>query len=106
MSIAELMRAIAAAIQAEGPAARYTQLAQNADALADMVSWAPGIIDATGKLSDHLATLQQELHARHDQTPDAGLAALHDALGDLRNAIARHDRDFEITREDDTDEEM
>ncbi|MBI3545655.1 MAG: hypothetical protein HY081_03545 [Gammaproteobacteria bacterium] len=104
MSIAELMRAIAAAIQAEGPAARYAQLALNTEALADMVSWANGAIDPETKLDDHLNTLQQQLHQLHDQAPDSALASLHDALGDLRNAIMRHDRDLKITGADDEDE--
>jgi len=105
MSIAELLRAVAATMQAAGPAARYIQLAHDAEALADMVSWANGVIDTEGKLDDHLNTLQQGLHQLHDQAPDTALAALHDSLGDLRNAILRHDRDLKITRASDEDED-
>ncbi len=104
MTIAELMRDVVAALQADGPAMRYAELARHAEALADMVSWAAGVIDRDGRLNEHLDALQQSLRQRYEQLPKEELAVLHDALGDVRNAIVRHDRDLEIAREDDDEE--
>lgn len=106
MTIAELMRDVVAVLQTDGPPMRYAELARHAQALADMVGWAAGVIDRDGRLNEHLDALQQKLRQRYEQLPKEELAELHDALGDMRNAIVRHDRDFEIAREDDEDGEF
>ena len=60
MTITELMRDVAA-LQADAPVMRYADLARNAEALADMVSWAVGVIDRDGQVNEHLNNLQQSL---------------------------------------------
>ncbi len=69
-------------------------LTQAAADLADMVGWAPGPIDAEGRLVDRLLTLLGRLREHHTAQAGDGVAALHDALAMLGDAIVRHDQDF------------
>jgi hypothetical protein len=45
------------------------------------------------------------LRAQHETAPNDGIAALHDSLGQLADAIARHDRDLDTDRGGDDEEE-
>lgn len=106
MNLSELLAAIAAIAQSGGTAARYEALAREIEAMADMVGWAHGPIDAEGRLLDRLAALQDELQQRHTQTHETALVLLHDTLTDLGRAIALHDSDLDShhdTREEGED---
>lgn len=93
MSPTELLTAVERFLDAPDPKA-LPILTQNASDFADMVGWAPGPIDRDGRFTDQLFELLDRLRACHSAQPDTGIAALHDALASLGDAIARHDRDF------------
>jgi len=95
MSLTELLRAVDVVAQTGGTAAHCEALARETGALADMVGWASGPIDASGELLDRLAALQEDLKLRHAQTNETALVLLHDTLTDLGRAIARHDDDLD-----------
>ena len=105
MNPAELLQAIERFLDAPD-AATPPVLTQAAVDLADMVGWAPGPIDPEGRFTDRLLALLAALRAHHDAAPDNGVAALHDALGQLADAVARHDRDLDVARDDDEDDEV
>ena len=79
-----------------GEACRYdTQgVAVMAQQIAEMVGWAPGAIDPKGGLQDELERLRQTARQRYEREPQPVMASLHDAIADLMDAIARHDRDL------------
>lgn len=95
MNLTELLRAISVVAQTGGTPGQCEALGRETQALADMVGWATGPIDASGQLLDRLAALQDDLKIRHAQTNETALALLHDTLTDLGRAIARHDRDLD-----------
>jgi hypothetical protein len=106
MSLTELLRAIGGIAQDGGMPAHCEALARETEAMADMVGWAQGPIDAEGRLLDRLAALQDELQRRHAQTHETQLVLLHDTLTDLGRAIALHDSDLDShhdTREEGED---
>ena len=70
------------------------ELAKEAQQLADMVSWAEGIIDKEGRVSEALFWLQKQAVKQHEATGDKNVAILHDVVGELLAAIYRHDEDF------------
>ncbi len=99
MNLTELLRAISMVAQTGGTAAQCEALGRETQALADMVGWAQGPIDAEGRLLNRLAALQDDLKIRHAQTNEPALALLHDTLTDLGRAIARHDGDLDARSE-------
>ena len=100
MSPTELFNAVERFLDAPDPKA-LPVLTQSASDLADMVGWAPGPIDRDGQLTDRLFVLLGRLRAQHAVQVDNGVAALHDTLASLGDAIARHDRDFTAGDPDD-----
>lgn len=94
MNLTELLRAVDVVAQTGGSAVHCEALARESEALADMVGWASGPIDAGGELLERLAMLQRDLEQRHARTGEAVLVLLHDTLTDLGRAIARHDEDL------------
>ena len=100
MSLTELLQAVERFLDAPDAAA-LPVLTQGASDLADMVGWAPGPIDRDGRVTDHLFAVLDRLRERHAAQADTGVAALHDALASLGDAIARHDRDFTAGDPDD-----
>jgi len=94
MSPAELLRAVSAALAADGPASRYVELAGDVESLTDMIGWAGGPIDPTGRFDEQLEALQLQLHTRYEVAADAAIAFLHNALGSLREAVVSHDEDL------------
>ncbi|MBI3562964.1 MAG: hypothetical protein HY080_14735 [Gammaproteobacteria bacterium] len=102
MSPADLLRAIEEFLAAPEPAALPVLIQSSVD-LADMVGWAAGPIDPQGQLHTRILSLLDRLRTRYATQSDASLAALHDALGTLGDAIARHDRD--LSSEQDPDDE-
>lgn len=90
---AKLLQAVERYLDAPD-AATPPVLTQAAVDLADMVGWAPGPIDPEGRLVDRLLALLERLREQHTARADNGVAALHDALAALSDAIVRHDQDF------------
>lgn len=102
MTLPELYRSIRAAIQ--NPAAHdLEQLKVHAQQIADMTTWAPAMIDPNGQASAISLELEQQLRAIYAETQNQSVAELHDALCEVRGAIAQHDDDLRPRREDDED---
>ena len=93
MSIGELIQGVREYLR-QGDANATAQLAQEAIAMSDMVSWATGQIDPQGRIGEKLQELKTELRAQHEAQPSDTVATLHDALAQLREAIIRHDLDL------------
>jgi hypothetical protein len=104
MTPGKLLQSVERFLDAPEPAA-VPVLTQAIVDLADMVGWAPGPIDPNGRFADRLLALLTRLRERHAAEADAGVAAIHDALGTLGDAIVRHDRDFSADDPDDTVQE-
>jgi hypothetical protein len=95
MSLMELLQTIERVAQTGGTPAQCEALAREVEAMADMVGWAHGRIDADGRLLDRLAAMQDDLQRRQAQIQSNSLVLLHDTLTDLGRAIAQHDDDFD-----------
>ncbi len=93
----------AEALAAEPDEESLIELAKEAQQLADMVSWAGGIIDKKGRVSEALFWLQKQAVKKHKATDDQNVAILHDAIGELIAAVYRHDEDLEPSSESDDD---
>lgn len=93
MTPAILLQAVERFVDAPDAAA-VPVLTQAIVDLADMVSWAPGLIDPEGSFAGRLGDLLAQLRERHATQKDDGVASVHDALASLGDAIVRHDRDF------------
>ena len=80
----------------DGEASRFDTrgVAGMAVQMAEMVGWAPGLIDPGGELHNGLERLRQKARARYERDPHPAMASLHDAIADLIDAVARHDRDL------------
>lgn len=95
MNLSELHAAISAALaQATGGAALHG-LAVEAERMADMTGWATGPIDPQGRIAAAFELLKLQARSRFEETQDAAVAQLHDAIGDLLHAIASHDDDLD-----------
>lgn len=103
MTINEWMKAVDAVIEGDRSPGTPALLAQQARQAAAMVGWAPGAIDAQGRLDQRLQLLQERLKAEFSSSNDMAMAELHDAVGDLRQAIAEHDLHFEGPQDEDDD---
>ena len=95
MTITEFHAQAAVALAAEPDEAVLIELAKEAQQLADMVSWAEGVIDKEGRVSEALFWLQKRAVKQHEATGDKNVAILHDTVGELLAAIYRHDEDFD-----------
>lgn len=100
MTPRELLQAIERYLAAPDPAA-LPVLTQDTLNLADMVGWAEGPIDPEGRFTERLIVLLAALRSYYDTAPDDGVAALHDSLGQLADAVVRHDRDLDRGDSDD-----
>lgn len=105
MTLPELYRAVRELIQ--NPTAHSAQLlCVEAQKIADMTSWAPGVIDPKGQAQAMSMELEQQLRKLYEQNRDQAIAELHDALCDVRAAIARHDDDLRPRRDDEDEDDM
>jgi len=94
MNLSELHTSISKALAHEAGAASLRGLAIEAQRLADMTGWAIGPIDPQGHIAAAFELLKVQARAGFEDTQDADVAQLHDALGDLIHAIASHDDDL------------
>ena len=94
MNLSELHASISQALaQAPGDAPLHG-LAIEAERMADMTGWAIGPIDPQGRIAAAFELLKLQARGRYEETQRPEVAELHDALGDLINAIASHDDDL------------
>lgn len=63
--------------------------------LAEMVGWAPGIIDPRGEAHAALEVIRSSAGQLYQANGMPEVAILHDAVAGLMDAIAGHDRDLE-----------
>lgn len=103
MTISELMKAVDAVLKGDHSLGTPGLLAQKAQQAAAVVGWAPGAIDPQGRLDEMLQLLQERLKAQFLSGSDTAIAELHDAMGDLRQAIAEHDLHFKGPQDEDDD---
>lgn len=95
MKLPELYQAVERLLDAEqADADECTQLAKRAVEIAALTTWAPGAIDPQGRAAEISGQLEARLRERYGEDRGQALAELHDALADLRAAIARHDEDL------------
>jgi hypothetical protein len=93
MELQAFLEAVDTALSGIGNPAAMDRLRMRAQQMADMTGWAPGVIDPEGRLDVVLARLQDRAKLLYAEGSAALVAELHDALGDLRAAIVRHDAD-------------
>lgn len=106
MGIAELFRTINTTVQTGASTDQYEKLAHDTSNLADMVGWAPGLIDPEGEWLERLAQLQNTIEIRQRQTQELTLMLLNDRLTYLGQTIARHDADVSGSDEDDVNDSL
>ncbi len=94
MNLNELHTAISKALAQASETAPLRGLAVEAERVADMTGWAIGPIDPQGRVAAAFELLKLQARARFEETQSPEMAQLHDALGDLLNAIASHDDDL------------
>ncbi|MEK6770398.1 MAG: hypothetical protein AABY62_01990 [Pseudomonadota bacterium] len=94
MNLNELHAAISKALAQTSETAPLHGLAIEAERLADMTGWAIGPIDPQGRIAAAFELLKLQARVRFEETQSPEVAQLHDALGDLINAIASHDDDL------------
>lgn len=94
MNLRALHRLVHTALAGGSPRDELQRAAGMASSLAEMVGWAPGEIDPCGEIRTVLDGLRAAARARFDVERSPDIAALHDAIADLTDAIVRHDRDL------------
>lgn len=103
MTLNELCKAVNAAISVRPDGLRCRQLTRNALEIAALTGWAPGVIDPQGRFDQLCTELQGRIKRLHETSGGNELAELHDALAELREAVARHDDDLAPSRDDGDD---
>ena len=103
MTITEFHQAVMAALAAEPDQEVLQGLSDEAQQLADMVSWADDIIDKDDRVSDALTGLHARAKTYYEACKHEDVAILHDAIGDLIVAIIRHDEDLNPSSDGDDD---
>lgn len=101
VTLKELCDGVNKALNEQPDALRMKQLAQSAAEIGALTGWAPGIIDPHGRFAKICADLQARARAIYERTGRMDVAELHDALGQLREVVARHDEDLRYSPEDD-----
>lgn len=101
MNINELHAAVSEALAKSSENVPFHGLAVESERIADMTSWAIGPIDPQGRITAAFELLRLQARARFEETKAPEVAQLHDALGDLLSAIARHDDDLIVRGADD-----
>lgn len=95
MTLNELYREMRIAMDTPIDAAQVDLLTKEADRFASTVSWAQGVIDKDGRITEAFDALREMAKAKFQQNRDPNIAALHDSIGDLILAIRNHDEDID-----------
>ena len=103
MNLAALRAAALAALAAGANPAEAARAATMAARMAEMVGWALGPIDPRGEVLDVLAAICRAARERFESGGETSFAGLHDALAELAEAIAAHDRDLGPATDDGDD---
>jgi hypothetical protein len=103
MTITEFHQAVMTALAVEPDKGILQDLAGEAHQLADMVGWADDTIDKDNRVSDAFIDLQSRAKTYYEACKHEDVAILHDAIGDLMNAIIRHDDDLTPSTDGDED---
>lgn len=103
MTISEFHQAVMAALATEPNKEVLQGLSNEAQQLADMVSWADDIIDKDDRVSEAFTNLQERAKTYYEACKHEDVAVLHDAIGDLMVAIIRHDEDLDPSSDSDDD---
>jgi hypothetical protein len=107
MKLPALLDEIKKAVETEDSTANsHVVLVQKASDLADMVGWADGPIDPEQRLAVRFEALMESLRERYGRTKEPSMAALHDVLAELHQAIDGHDRDLDVKRDADEEDEF
>jgi uncharacterized protein YbjT (DUF2867 family) len=101
VTLKELCKSVNDALNEHPDAARLQRLARNAIEIASLTGWAPGVIDPYGRFAKICIDLQERARGLYEKTGKRELAELHDALADLREAVAKHDDDLNPAAKDD-----
>lgn len=104
MKLPELYQRLQAALAAPLNVDDLTLFTQHAKELAALTTWAPGIIDPTGQACAINIELEGQIRALYEAEASDSLAALHDALLDLRSAIIQHDEDLTPSKDSGQDD--
>lgn len=94
MNLNELHAAVSKALAQVSDSTPLRGLAIELERMADMTGWAIGPIDPQGRVAAAFELLKVQARVRFDESQNPEMAQLHDALGDLLRAIARHDDDL------------
>lgn len=101
VTLKELCKAVNDALNDRPDGRRLRQLSRSAEEIASLTGWAPGPIDPQGRFAKICKDLEDRTRTLYERTAQHELAELHDALADLREAVARHDEDLKPSSADD-----
>lgn len=99
MKLPELYERLQAALAGPVNVDNLAFFTNHAKALAAHTKLAPGIIDPTGQACAINIELEGRIRALFETEASDALAALHDALLDLRSAVIQHDEDLTPSKE-------
>lgn len=103
MNLREFQSAATAVLVREPQTQELRQVSGMASDLAEMVGWAPGIIDTRGEVRAVLERIRSSASQMYAAKGMQEVAIFHDAVAALMDAIAGHDRDLEPSGPGDDD---
>jgi len=95
MNLRQFHRDAMAALAAESNRQELEQISNMASSLAEMVGWAPDIIDPRGEVCAVLERIRSSAGQLYESKRRREVAVFHDSVAGLMDAIAGHDRDLE-----------
>ena len=95
MDINELYSGMRAALETPVDAATIDLLTTEADRFTSTVGWSDGVIDKDDRIVRAFDKLRETAEINYQQTRNANVATLHDALAALVLAISTHDEDID-----------
>lgn len=95
MTLKELCKAVNDALNDHPDGMNLQRLSRSAAEIASLTGWAPSVIDPHGRFAKICVDLQQRARDLYEKTGKTEVAELHDALADLREAVAKHDYDLD-----------
>lgn len=101
MTLNELYSEMRAALAGSADAATIDRLTTETARYESTIGWADGVVDKDGRIAEAFDKLRETAQARYEQTRDADIASLHDALAALVLAIRIHDEDIDPSPDND-----